>query len=86
MKIRRKPCPPSSGHYLILLAAPFRDASMMPTLLERNRARIANLAGIAGADWAIRELQTLPVFPDRVKSGWPKPCKAGRMSMPKAVR
>jgi len=45
--------------------------------LEEKRCTVANLAGQAGADWAISQLSTSPF----VVIGWPNPCKAARMSM-----
>lgn len=58
-----------------------RRASTIRPSLENHRAEVANLAGIAGADWAINQLSTQP----HIAKGWPAPCKAARMRLRKAV-
>lgn len=85
MKQRRQRYTPSSSHLLAVMVTDLntpRTSERISKHLERVRDRVANLAGIAGPDWAISQLSTSPF----VVTGWPNPCKAARMSMGKAVR
>lgn len=81
MRQRHSHYAPSSSHKLAEMVAKL-PASLIGSHLNRERDRVAILAGPAGADWAILQLSTKP----RVLRGWPNPCKAARMSMKRAVR
>jgi hypothetical protein len=59
-----------------------RNARNIRRMLETHRDQVVDLAGPAGAEWAISQLSTDPHF---VK-GWPAPCKAARMRVRKAAR
>ena len=64
------------------IAKKILTADRIRKTLERHRTKIANLAGIYGADWAITQLSTEPF----VTTGWPAPCKAARMRLRKAAQ
>lgn len=88
----RKQYTPSSGHRLAkliesFLPRPFESEAHKNSRPARIRKhltsdsfspRVANLAGIAGADWAIAQLSA----PPHVVIGWPRACKAARMRLP----
>lgn len=61
---------PSSSHRLVLLASNKHGARIKASRnsLEKQRLVIESLAGFAGADWAIKQLTTLPEI---VRPGWP---------------
>ena len=88
MRQRRKSrYAPSSGHHLALLvASEHGNLSLNPKTIraklesEETLPRVANLAGVAGAAWAIDQLSTKP----HVVKGWPNPCKSARIAMPKS--
>jgi hypothetical protein len=78
----RKIKQPSSGHYLVELVLSLRKRWAYPkdnlrNRLERARSTIAARAGVAGADWAIDQLSTLPA---RVAIGWPAPYRRRKVS------
>jgi hypothetical protein len=83
MRRRRKLYTPSTGHKLILLVTEVTGVRTcarqhLSERVERHRDAITRLAGPDRTDWAIAQLKDTP---ERVKPGWPNPCKAARMSM-----
>lgn len=64
--------PPSSSHLLVKFALSLRKHPRINAdraELEKHRDYISALAGVAGADWAISQLETLP---PTVQAGWSK--------------
>jgi len=86
MRKPRRRYQPSSGHKLVLLVSnPMglrTQRHITRQVLESKRPVIANLAGYAGAEWAIDQLIELPAT---IKPGWPNPCKAARAKLRKAA-
>ena len=87
MRQRRSRYTPSSSHKLAEmvteLSSPRSEVRIKRHLESKSlRPHVANLAGAAGAEWVISQLTTSPF----VVIGWPKPCKAARMSLGKAAR
>jgi hypothetical protein len=70
-KRRRVPPPPSSSHHLVELALNSRRGGCrnLRKAMEGRRETIAALAGVAGPEWAIDQLSSLPT---KVWPGWSK--------------
>jgi hypothetical protein len=83
MRQRRKLYQPSSSYHLAAIVSGLEQSARTPARLRVILSqptlyqRIGNLAGIAGASWAIDQLSTQPF----IAKGWPAPCKAARMRL-----